>query len=51
MTVEEMKKYFEEYYRYLNKNNLEVVCKPYDEKRAYAAFKKIMPEYDVIIHS
>lgn len=28
-----------------------VVCKPYDEKRAYAAFKKIMPEYDVIIHS
>lgn len=28
-----------------------VVCKPYDEKRAYAAFKKIMPEYEVIIHS
>ena len=28
-----------------------VVCKPYDEKRAYAAFKKIMPEYDVLIHS
>ena len=28
-----------------------VVCKPYDEKRAYVAFKKIMPEYDVIIHS
>lgn len=27
------------------------MCKPYDEKRAYAAFKKIMPEYDVIIHS
>ena len=28
-----------------------VVCKPYDEKRAYASFKKIMPEYDVIITS
>lgn len=28
-----------------------VVCKPYDEKRNYAAFKKIMPEYDVIVHS
>ena len=28
-----------------------VVCKPYDERRAYAAFKKIMPEYKVIIHS
>lgn len=27
------------------------MCKPYDEKRVYAAFKKIMPEYDVIIHS
>ena len=26
-------------------------AKPYDEKRAYAAFKKIMPEYKVIIHS
>ena len=28
-----------------------VVCKPYGERRAYAAFKKVMPEYDVIIHS
>lgn len=28
-----------------------VVCKPYDEKRAYAAFMKIMPEYDVILYS
>lgn len=28
-----------------------VVCKPYDEKRAYAAFMKIMPEYEVIINS
>ena len=28
-----------------------VVCKPYDEKRAYAAFKKIMPQYEVIIYS
>ena len=26
-------------------------CKPYDEKRAYATFKKIMTEYKVIIHS
>ena len=28
-----------------------VVCKPYDEKRVYASFKKIMPEYEVIIYS
>lgn len=28
-----------------------VVCKPYDEKRSYAAFKKIMPEYDCTICS
>ena len=28
-----------------------VVSKPYDEKRAYASFKKIMTEYKVIIHS
>lgn len=40
----------------IEKENLDiksciVVCKPYDEKRAYAAFKKIMPEFDVVIHS
>ena len=35
----------------LNIKSCIVVCKPYDEKRAYAAFKKIMPEYEVIIHS
>lgn len=39
----------------IEKENLDiksciVVCKPYDEKRAYAAFKKIMPEFDVVIH-
>lgn len=28
-----------------------VVCKPYDEKRARASFKKIMPEFEVIITS
>lgn len=28
-----------------------MVCKPYDEKRVYATFKKIMPEYEVIIYS
>ena len=28
-----------------------VVCKPYDEKRTYASFKKILPEYEVIIYS
>lgn len=28
-----------------------VVCKPYDEKRIYATFKKIMPEYELIIYS
>lgn len=28
-----------------------IVCKPYDEKRAYATFKKIMPEYDGIVYS
>ena len=35
----------------LNIKSCIVVCKPYDEKRAYAAFKKIMPEYEVIMHS
>ena len=28
-----------------------VVCKPYGEKRVYAAFKKILPEYEVSIYS
>lgn len=28
-----------------------VVCKPYREKRVYAAFKKILPEYEVSIYS
>lgn len=35
----------------LNIKSCIVVCKPYDEKRAYASFKKIMPEYEVIICS
>lgn len=35
----------------LNIKSCIVVCKPYDEKRAYAVFKKIMPEYEVIIYS
>ncbi|MGN1297849.1 MAG: YdcF family protein [Clostridia bacterium] len=35
----------------LNIKSCIVVCKPYDEKRTYAAFKKIMPEYEVIIYS
>ena len=35
----------------LNIKSCIVVCKPYDEKRTYATFKKIMPEYEVIIHS
>lgn len=35
----------------LNVKSCIVVCKPYDEKRTYAAFKKIMPEYEVIINS
>jgi len=35
----------------LNIKSCIVVGKPYDEKRAYAAFKKIMPEYEVIIYS
>lgn len=35
----------------MNINSCIIVCKPYDEKRAYAAFKKIMPEYDGIIAS
>lgn len=35
----------------LNIKSCIVVCKPYCEKRVYAAFKKIMPEYDIIIHS
>lgn len=35
----------------LNIKSCIVVCKPYDEKRAYVAFKKIMPEYEVIICS
>lgn len=32
-------------------NSLIIVCKSYDEKRNYATFKKIMPEYDGIITS
>lgn len=28
-----------------------IVCKPYDEKRAYASFKKVMPEYKGIVTS
>lgn len=28
-----------------------IACKPYCERRAYAAFKKIMPEYDGIVAS
>lgn len=28
-----------------------VVCKPYSERRTYAAFQKMMPGYDCIIHS
>ena len=35
----------------LNIKSCLVVCKPYNEKRVYAAFKKIMPEYEVVIHS
>lgn len=35
----------------LNIKSCIVVCKPYDEKRVYAAFKKIMPKYEVIIYS
>ena len=35
----------------LNIKSCIVVCKPYTEKRVYAAFKKIMPEYEAIIHS
>ncbi len=35
----------------LNVKSCIVVSKPYNEKRVYAAFKKIMPEYKVIIHS
>ena len=35
----------------LNIKSCIVVCKPYTEKRAYAAFKKIMPEYEAIIYS
>lgn len=35
----------------LNVKSCIVACRPYNEKRTYAAFKKIMPEYDVIIHS
>ena len=35
----------------LNIKSCIVVSKPYNEKRVYAAFKKIMPEYEVIIHS
>lgn len=27
------------------------MCRPYDKKRVYAAFKKIMPEYDGIFVS
>lgn len=35
----------------LNIKTCIIVCKPFDEKRAYAAFRKIMPEYEAIIHS
>jgi len=35
----------------LDINSCIVVCKPYDERRAYASFKKILPEYKVIIAS
>ena len=35
----------------LNINSCIIVCKPYDEKRAYATFRKIMPEYEGIITS
>lgn len=35
----------------LNIKSCIVVCKPYDEKRAYAVAKQIMPEYEIIIHS
>lgn len=35
----------------LNIKSCIVVCKPYNEKRVYAAFKKIIPEYGLIIHS
>ena len=42
--------------RLIEKENLNIktciiVCKPFAEKRAYAAFQKIMPEYKAIIHS
>lgn len=35
----------------LNIKSCIVVCKPFDEKRAYAAFKQLMPEYEVIVTS
>ena len=35
----------------LNIKSCIIVCKPYDEKRAYSAFRKIMPEYEGIVHS
>ena len=35
----------------LNIKTCIIVCKPFDEKRAYAAFRKIMPEYEAIIYS
>lgn len=35
----------------LNIKSCIVVCKPYNEKRVYSAFKKILPEYEVIICS
>lgn len=35
----------------LNIKNLIIVHKPYDEKRAYAAFKNWMPEYEAVVTS
>lgn len=35
----------------LNIKSCIIVCKPYDEKRVYATFKKLMPEYEGIIYS
>ena len=35
----------------LNVKSCVVVCKPYSEKRAYAAFMKAMPECDIILYS
>lgn len=35
----------------LDVNSCIIVCKPYDEKRAWAAFRKLMPDYEGIIAS